>query len=500
MANNLQIIRERLFKGYNDRLASEFLPAGYLADALNCFIRTGEIVKRMGYTIVGDDLGANACQGLKGVRFADGTQRIYAVFNGEVYSKTDATTSAWTALGGTLSTTANVEIVPANNAVYFFDGANTVVKVTSGNVLSTVAAIPIGTIGVWFHNAMHVTGVSGLPNRLRISNNGDPEDYSGGTQATLDVNPNDGDYITAMHPLNNELIIFKTQRAWSLSGFGTSALTLANLNERLSGFGTLAHRAVVNTGNDLLYLGFLGDKPVVRSLQKTRFGTIIDGGIISNDIESSLDGLNKAQLAKVAGIFDGRNAWFAVCHAAATTNNRVYMYDIISKGWVRHVGINASVFESFTISATPQLYFGEASADSKVYVFDTSTSDNGTAINFSITTRRYGGGVSEAKKKWKYLKVSAKEVGDYDITIDKAKDGFSYDNLGTLNLSGTGTVFNTAVFDISRFGSTDVKRATFNHAKDIGYYMQYQMYDTSATSQINIRNWEVLSIPRRIRE
>jgi len=160
----------------------------------------------------------------------------------------------------------------------------------------------------------------------------------------------------------------------------------------------------------------------------------------------------------------------------------------------------SSVFESFTISATPQLYFGEASADSKVYVFDTSTSDNGTAINFSITTRRYGGGVSEAKKKWKYLKVGAEEVGDYDITIDKAKDGFSYDNLGTLNLSGTGTVFNTAVFDISRFGSTDVKRATFNHAKDIGYYMQYQMYDTSATSQINIRNWEVLSIPRRIRE
>src|SRR3990167_1975206 len=120
MSNNLQIIRERLFKGYNDRLAPEFLPAGYLADALNCFIRTGEIVKRNGYTIIGNDLGANACQGLKGVRFADGTQRIY-----------------------------------------------TVVKVTSGNVLSTVAAIPIGTIGVWFHNAMHVTGVSGLPNRLR---------------------------------------------------------------------------------------------------------------------------------------------------------------------------------------------------------------------------------------------------------------------------------------------------------------------------------------------
>src|SRR3990167_4272621 len=303
---------------------------------------------------------------------------------------------------------------------------------------------------------MHVTGVSGLPNRLRISNNGDPEDFSGGTQATLDVNPNDGDYITAMAPLNNELIIFKTQRAWSLSGFGTSALTLANLNERLSGFGTLAQRSVVNTGNDLLYMGFLGDKPVVRSLQKTRFGTIIDGGIISNDIETSLDGINKARLSQVAGIFDGRNAWFAVCHAAATTNNRVYMYDIISKGWVRHVGINASVFESFTISATHQLYFGEASADSKVYVFDTSTSDNGTAINFSITTRRYGADAAAYRKKHKWLYIFAKETGTYNVTIDKASDGFTFDNLGTLNLAGSGSIFDSIVLDTSRLGTTDV--------------------------------------------
>ena len=176
------------------------------------------------------------------------------------------------------------------------------------------------------------------------------------------------------------------------------------------------------------------------------------------------------------------------------------MYDIITKGWVRHVGINASVFESFAISTTPQLYFGEASADSKVYVFDTSTSDNGTAINFSITSRRYGGERSEAKKKWKYLKVSAEEVGNYDITIDKAKDGFTYDNLGTLNLSGTGAIFDNIILDTSKLGSTDVKKVTFNHPKDIGYYMQYQMYDTSATSVVTIRNWEVLSIPRRIRE
>lgn len=500
MAKNLQIYRENLFKGYNDRLAPEFLPKGYLADALNCFIRTEEIIKRNGYTMIANDAGDNVVQGLKGVRFANGTKELLMVSNGIIYKWTGS--GNWTNIGGTytLSTTADVDIVVANNSVYFFDGANTVPKY-NGTTGSTVAAIPIGDKAKWFHNSLYVTGVSGTPNRMRISNNGDPEDFSGGTQATIDVNPNDGDYITGLGVLKDELLIFKTQSVWSLTGFGTAALTLSNLNERISSrSGAISYRSIVNIGNEILYLSFLGDKPHFRAIQRTRYGVLVDGGVISNDIEVSLNGMNKAQLTKVAGIFDGRNVFWSAPQGAATTNNRVYAYDTIIKGWTRHVGINASVWESFTISATPQVYFGEATADSKVYVMDTSTSDNGTAINFSITTKRYGGDVPEAKKKWKYLKTAAKEVGNYNITIDQSKDGFTYDNLGTLNLSGTGAVFNNIILDTSKLGETDVKHNTFNISKALAYYMQFKMYDTSATSVVNIRNWEVLSIPRHIRE
>lgn len=496
MASNLKIFREQLFgKGYNDKIEPEFLREGYLADALNCFIRAETIEKRTGYSTVGDDLGDTFIQGLKGVRFADGTKELLCVRNGTIYKWTGS--GNWTNLGGTLSTTAQVDIVVANNKAYFFDGTNTVPSY-DGTSVATVAAIPKGLYAKWFHNQLYVGGISGSPNNIQFSDLGDPEDFSTGQSGTLAINPNDGDYITGLGILNDELMIFKSQRVWSLTGFGTSALTLSNLNERLSGFGTLSHRSIVNTGNDLLYLGFLGDIPHIRSLRRTREANIIDGGIVSDDIEGTMNGLNKAQLSLVAGVFDGRNAWFAVPNGASTTNSLVVMFDTITKGWVRHTGINAAVWDSFVVSNTPQIYFGEAGTNSLVYVMDTSTSDNGTSINFSITTRRYGGDKPESKKKWKYLYVSAEEVGDYDITIDYSQDGFTYDNLGTLNLTGTGAVFDNIVLDTSKLGSTDVKKKRFSIPKLKSYYTQFQMYDDSATSSVKIRDWEVLRIDRNI--
>lgn len=494
------IYREISFeKGMNDTLPPEHLGAGYLADALNCFIRSDEIVKRNGYSLIGDDVGSTACQGIKGVRFADGTKRVYAVFGGDVYSWTGS--GSWTNLGGTLNTSGYVDIVIANNAVYFFDGTNTVVKVASNNTLSTVSAIPIGTTARWFHNMLFVTGVSSLPNRVRISNLGDPEDFSGGTTTTIDINPNDGDYIVGFGELKDELLIIKAQRAWSLTGFGTATLTLSDLNERLSGFGTIARRSIINTGNDVLYLSFSGDVPHIRSIKRTQYSdTLIDGGVVSKSIETTMKGLNKSALDMCAAVFDGRNAWFAVPDGANTTNNKVIMYDTINKSWVRHSGINASCWDVFAIGSQVQVYFGEATADSKAYRFDTSTSDNGTAINFQFITRRFGGDMPESKKKWKRTYFTVKETGNYNLTVDYAKDGFDYGNLGTINLSGAGAVFDNIILDTSRLGSTDIKRESFALPKTVSHYLQYKVYETSATSSVTIRDFETLYFPKHVRE
>lgn len=484
-------IRENGFVGYNDRLPSEYLPKGYLADVLNAFVNDGTIEKRTGYSLIGNDLGAYPCQGLKGVTFANGTKELIGIYNGLIYKWTGS--GDWAALSGTytLKTTGLIDIVIANDNVYFFDGTNEVPKY-NGTTMSTVATIPIGNYARWFHNQLHVAGISGDLNALKSSDIGDPETFTGGNSSDLDINPNDGDYITGLHELKDELFVFKRNRVWAMTGFGSAALTIDDLNERLTGFGTLSHWGIVNTGNDLLYIGFLGNKPIIRSIQRTKYGTLYDAGIISNDIEATMEGLNKSQLTKVVGMFDGLYAWFAVPNSSSTYNNLVLTYNTVSKGWMRHTGINAAMFELHTASSTPQMYFGEASADSKAYVMDTSTDDNGTAINFQIVSRRYGGEAPETQKKYKYLYLTTNETGDYDITVDYALDGFSYDNLGTLNLSGTGSIFDAITLDSSRLGETDINRARFEIPKSRDYYWQFKAYDDSATSSVQIRNWELL--------
>lgn len=489
------ILRENGFIGYNDRLPPEQLEKGYLADCLNALCKTGEIVKRNGYTIIGNDLGTVNCQGMRGVEFTNATKEVIGVFNGLTYKWTGS--GNWSALSGTytLSATANVDIVVANNNVYFFDGTNTVPKY-NGTTMSTVAAIPIGTMAKWFHNQLHIAGIDGSPNTLRSSDVGDPETHTGGASSNLAINPNDGDIITGLNTLSDNLFIFKRYRSWSATGFGTSALTLSSIAERVTGAGTLSHKSIVNTGNDLLFITFYGGIPHFRSIRRTEEGILVDGGIISKDIEVTMNGLNKARLNQCVGIFDGRLVWWALCNGASTTNNLVLTYDTVTGGWQRHTGINANAWESFAISTTPQIYFGEATADSKAYRLDTSTSDNGTAINFQIDTRRYGGNKPELKKKWKWLYVRPEETGDYDITMDYSVDGFDYNNLGTLNLAGTGSVLDSLILDTSRLGTTDVKRDRFTIPKSRNYYIQFRMSDTSATSVVTFRDWELIYLEK----
>lgn len=490
MAKPLLSIQEQLFKGYNDRVPPELVPAGFLVDLLNGFVTTGKIEKRNGYSLVANDVGSNVCQGLKGVQFANETKELLTVFNGTIYKYTGS--GNWTSLSGTytLDTSDPVEIVMANNNVYFFDGTNTVPKY-DGTTVSTVSAIPIGKRASWFHNFLFVSGVSATPNRLHISTLGNPEaGYAGADN--IDVNPNDGDLINGQGVLKDELLVFKRHRIWSITGFGASQFTVADLNERITGYGTESHRSIVNTGNDLLYMSFLGDVPHIRSVQRTRFGVLIEGGIISFDIENSMAGLNTAQLGLVAGIFDGRKAWFAAPASGATANNRVFVYDTILKGWSRHTGINASVFDSFTISNTPQLYFGESAADSKVYTLDSSLSDNGAAINFQAESRRYGEERPDLKKKYKYLWVSTEETGNYNLTVEHNTDGFTYETLGTINLQSSGSVLDSMVLDTSRLGETDIKKTRLEIPKKTAFYYQLRFSNNAASQEVIVRSWNVM--------
>lgn len=507
--NQLNVIRDYGFqKGYNDTIPAEQLTAGFLADAQNCFIRTQEIVKRTGYSKLGADIGLNqACQGMRGIRFASGTKELIAVFNGSIYKNTGS--GNWSLISGgsgVLSTTAQVWLEPANNNVYFFDGTSTVQKY-DGSSISAVSAIPKGTGARWFHNILCVWGISGTPNNMQLSDLGNPENFSTGISTTIGISPNDGDYIITCEFFSESgsavtaediLVIFKSRGTWALSGFGTTSLTVSNMGKRFP-TGCVALKGTCVTGSEILYLSFQGDIPHIRSLRRSPFGAIIDGGIKTANIETTMRGLNTSAVNTAVFRFDGRNIWCNVADGSNTTNNKVLMLDTITNGWVHHTGINAADMDMFTLGSKPQIFFGEATAKSAGYVMDTSTSDDGNPIAFSITSRRYGLNLPEVTKKWRYIYIAPKETGNYNLTVDFAVDGFTYQNLTTLNLAGSGSIFDNIILDTSRLGSTDVHRRRFSFPNLNNYYMQIKMHETSTVSSVNIRDWELLYFPRHWR-
>ena len=512
MQKGLTIIREsNLGKGYNNKLPPEHIPEGYMADILNGVITEDKIEKRTGYTITGDDTGNKKILGLFGITTSVGTKRLYKFHDNA--GGTGIRILEWTGTGnwteidsGTLLTNVGepVNCVAAENVVYAYDGLSVPVVITPGSP-STVAAVPDanhpkGKFGVWFHNFHFVAGVTSAKSTLSWSELEDSDDFTNTTTGNVKVNPDDGDEITGLAVLKDELFVFKRNRIWSLTGFGTSGFTLNDVNERLTNFGSLSHRGIINTGNDLNYLSFTGGIPEIRSLTRTRYGTIVEGGIISDPIEGTMKALSNGLLDEVCGTFDGRRLFMAVPSTGAATNDTVLVYDTVLKGWVRWTGLYPSVFTEFDFSNTSEIYFGEARADSKVYKKDTSTSDNGTAISFRVDTRRYGGERPEVQKKWKYLYATLDAVGDYDLTLQYSTDGFTFDSFATINMKNPGAVFDDIVLDTSRLGSSDILKKRLEYAKKTGYFHQLRFIQNGLDEEASLRDCDVLFKYRGLRD
>jgi hypothetical protein len=510
MQYDLNVIREALVpKGYNDKVPPEYVPKGYLVDAQNAIITDESIDKRHGYTMFGNDTGAKPILGLQGVSTSDGIKRMFKFHN-----KTDNTAiQIYETTGGgqwdlinenkLLGSGNQVNTEVAKDLVFCFDGITTPVIITPGSpsvaAYATDVNFPKGSFAVWFHNFLFVAGVASYPNRLYWSDLDDPTKFTGGVTGSIDINENDGDEIIGLNVLKDELLIFKRNRIWSLTGFGTTTFTIGDINENITGFGAVSHRGIINIGNDVLYMSSVGGEPEFRSVNRTKYGTLVEGGTISDDINGSMKTLEKTQLQNTVAEFDGRKAYFACPSSGGTTNDKVFVYDTVNKGFVRWIGLYPSCFSKMDFSGEIQIYFGENRDDSKVYVMDESDSDNGQPIDFYVITRRYGGDKPERKKKWKYCYVTVEKLGNYDLTIEQSPDGYTYELLDRINLSPVGTTF-PITFDDAPLGVSDTVRKRCDFAKKTSYYLQLKFSNDEADQPISIRHWELLYKERALRD
>lgn len=513
---NLASIDETLFLGMNDRYPSHLLPKGVYQYADNAIFDTNRILKRSGSAIVGTSLGAFSILGNSAFEPSGGTKRIIACRDGTSNSQLyESTGGAFSAIGSAnLSAALQMNFVQASGYVFGFNGTD-VVDYDGTTVTKNRAGVPKGKFGVWFHNYLFVAGVSGLVNRVYWSALGNPISFGGSDY--VDINANDGDEITGFGILNDELIVFKKFSIWSISGwsgatFAATTQAGQNTQSKVNGYGTVSHQSIVAADRDLYYLSFVGGIPHFRSLVQTVFAKAVDDGVVSFDIQATMDGLNKTQLTRCAGVYDGKYIRWAVPDGSSTTNNLELVIEptrtlqsssTTYRSWVRWSGRTPSQYMISTISGRAKIYFGDATTGGYMFVEDSSVfSDNGVAITMDVQTRDIMFDYSR-KSKYKYIyhKYKSGSAGTLQVNarVDQASDFASQENVllagSSPGLGPTGTF----TLGVSVLGGANVvkNRVTFAHLT--GTLLGVQFKEATANS-CELYEYSIFGFTRGLRD
>ena len=494
-------IQDEVYIGQNNKFPAHLLPPGVFQLIQNAFIDDNRIFKRGGTSLVAAALGSQIILGGSDYEPGGGIKEIVVNFNGaanaQLYKWTGS--GSFSAIGSAnLTKDTYMNFTQASNYLFGFNGVE-VVDYDGTTVTRNRAGVPKGSFAFWFHNYMFIGGVTSAPNRLYWSALGDPTTFDPADY--VDINANDGDVLTGLNILNDELIVFKLYSIWAITGWSGTTFDVTtqagqNTQARAGGIGTPSHASIVSVGRDLYYLSFSGNVPSIRSLNQTVFAKTIDKGVVSEEIEDTMLGLSKGSLTRAYGAYDGKYIYWSLPDGASTTNDLII---VLNPGqtyrtkygemhpWVIFDGVNAGGFITSTISGRSRLYVFDSTAVGKVYLFnDTSVySDDGTAIVMDVKTRDFmGDSARQSKYKYLYFKYQTGSAGTLLVNsrIDQAQD-FSLQE--SVDLSGNSPGLGpTGTFTLgtSILGGSMItqNRVTFQHLT--GSLLGVQFKESTANS------------------
>lgn len=375
----------------------------------------------------------------------------------------------------------------------------------SGYAAGTVNTLIVSTASVIAgFNPVPTTGGSGATITITVN--------SATAQNFIDVNPGDSDQIMGLAPFSDELLVFKKDTIWSITGFSGSTFSSTtigtqNTNGRIFGYGTVAPFSIVPVGNDVYFFSMLGNTPVIRSMRKTINGITLGAGVISTNIKGTLNNITLGSLSQIVGGFDGRYIYWAIPTNGSAINNEIIALDTweiaISKDIFPFTTMstkNASYFTTSTIPGYTNVYFADASLTSGlVFKFDTSVhTDNGTAITMDVRTRDYFS-ESSRKSKWKYLYLTYKSGTAGSLTVNaKIDQASSYNTQSTISLVGNSPPLGSFILGTSQLGGITLNTTRVGLAQLVCHYLGIQFLE-STSNAVEIHKWETWFQPKALR-
>lgn len=176
-------------------------------------------------------------------------------------------------------------------------------------------------------NRVWAAGVIGYPSRLYYSVNLDPEDWTGGTSGSIDIDPSDGDMITGLASFRNELWVFKGPYKGSIHRIAGSSPSEFTRSTFIRGLGASWQTGIFELPNDL---GFISPRGTVHSLVATdRYGDYEQSSLslpINQTLRTTLANAYYRNY-RAATDLDSGHTLIAVTPSGTTTNTKILMMD-----------------------------------------------------------------------------------------------------------------------------------------------------------------------------
>lgn len=456
----IHIILKRLKTaiGQNDKDLPDAIGEDQVIRSFNVITsRKGRAITRSGSLLIADRVGSNAVDGLGHLYPQGGTPQQLSLMDGEWWKRQSGDTS-WTSIKSGLAIGARSPHLVANGAIYVSDGTNNVqqydgaVVTDMGNLNTSFPKFKFGIyqagraiVGsdtddiIYYSNVLNATIWDRAANALK------PNYKDNGT----------GRAIVDLALLNSAFIYFKDNSSFYIDNKDPSPSnwTITTLDPI---HGCVATRTAVAIGSGELLGGVLflcaetaeGGKTFyrVRSIRRTLYGTHVPGAVMSYDIEDTLNSMNPAYASGCAAYFHNNKYILAFPSASATFNDTIAVLDFtISSAqdgifkWSIFTGWKVAIFDRFVETNVDSLFFGDSSANSRVFQSFKGTSDNGVAIDAIVTGRAEDGGYPELNKTFEFVEVFFNATDSNVATIRAIFDNEGPIFLGTVDLTGTGT-------------------------------------------------------------
>lgn len=267
--------------------------------------------------------------------------------------------------------------------------------------------------------------------RLHYSPTNDIETWDGTNDSgAIDIHPEDGDpegIISLAKPFRGRFFVSKKNKIVDLRGDAPENFRPVVITE---GLGMVSHGAIIPVDvNDLMFVSDKGFHSMVATDTQGDF----DSAFLSIKIQPAFNSFESEAIDKISGAYypDLNSVAFTVTDSGSTTNNNMYLYNIIEQEWYRWPDVYAQSVAIYQKNNRDKKLLLGTNAGRLVETENGSYTDYGSA-GPALTVKTgtiYPGNDPQSLKLFKKLSLYFKPTGDFTFTVKYQIDNYTENSL-----------------------------------------------------------------------